>query len=341
MVMETGDPGKLLRGHSLSRVPPASPFPRLRPQGDLVRAGDERARASGMPGEEDVRKVSREDIQLVQNLIERCLQLYMNQKEVVDTLSFQAKIEPSFTEIVWQRLEEENRDFFKAYYARLMLMNQIVSFNKLLEQQHQIMNKDHHYGMPAMPSTAPNGSNSNMLNQAVPFLPDTIPSTAMQDNLWSNGSSSSIVNGAPSDDQCGYSGKVAHGLPGVMDASSSLLAAHKSTVGQFNGHDGTTTKTESDYSSNSDFGFGNETVFLEQSVGDISGGSFSSSELNGQPVGSSSYGFLSQIPCNFSLSDWTDCFSQSSEIFENYGGSPFIPSDANNIPESSARENTG
>jgi len=35
----------------------------------------------------------------VQNLIERCLQLYMNQKEVVDTLSFQAKIEPSFTEL--------------------------------------------------------------------------------------------------------------------------------------------------------------------------------------------------------------------------------------------------
>lgn len=35
----------------------------------------------------------------VQNLIERCLQLHMNQKEVVDTLSFQAKIEPSFTEL--------------------------------------------------------------------------------------------------------------------------------------------------------------------------------------------------------------------------------------------------
>lgn len=35
----------------------------------------------------------------VQNLIERCLQLYMNQKEVVDTLLYQAKIEPSFTEL--------------------------------------------------------------------------------------------------------------------------------------------------------------------------------------------------------------------------------------------------
>ena len=45
-----------------------------------------------------VRRVSREDIQLVQNLIERCLQLYMNQKEVVDTLLEQAKIEPGFTE---------------------------------------------------------------------------------------------------------------------------------------------------------------------------------------------------------------------------------------------------
>jgi len=46
-----------------------------------------------------VRRVSREDIQLVQNLIERCLQLYMNQKEVVDTLLEQAKIEPGFTEL--------------------------------------------------------------------------------------------------------------------------------------------------------------------------------------------------------------------------------------------------
>lgn len=47
----------------------------------------------------EVRKVSRQDIQLVQNLIERCLQLYMDQKEVVETLSLQAKIEPSFTQL--------------------------------------------------------------------------------------------------------------------------------------------------------------------------------------------------------------------------------------------------
>jgi hypothetical protein len=107
-----------------------------------------------------------------------------------------------------------------------------------------------------------------------------------------------------------------------MDASSSLLAAHNSTVGQFNGHNGATIKTESGYSSNSDFGFGNENVFLEQSVGDVSGGSFSSSELNGPQLGdpimemdSSSYGFLSQIPRNFSFSDLTEDFSQSAGTF--------------------------
>jgi hypothetical protein len=45
----------------------------------------------------DNRKVSREDIELVQNLIERCLQLYMNKGEVVRTLSTRARIEPGFT----------------------------------------------------------------------------------------------------------------------------------------------------------------------------------------------------------------------------------------------------
>jgi hypothetical protein len=34
------------------------------------------------------------------------------------------------------------------------------------------------------------------VNQNVPFLPDTIPTTAMQDSLLRNGGSSGIVNGA-------------------------------------------------------------------------------------------------------------------------------------------------
>ncbi|KAH9310203.1 hypothetical protein KI387_038114, partial [Taxus chinensis] len=47
----------------------------------------------------ETRKVSCEDIQLVQNLIERCLQLYMSQDEVIKTLLNQARIEPGFTSL--------------------------------------------------------------------------------------------------------------------------------------------------------------------------------------------------------------------------------------------------
>ncbi|KAL1313273.1 hypothetical protein AAHE18_16G101100 [Arachis hypogaea] len=48
----------------------------------------------------DSKKVSRQDIELVQNLIERCLQLYMNKDEVVKTLLTRAKIDPGFTTLV-------------------------------------------------------------------------------------------------------------------------------------------------------------------------------------------------------------------------------------------------
>uniref|UniRef100_A0A453SNA2 Angiotensin-converting enzyme 2 n=1 Tax=Aegilops tauschii subsp. strangulata TaxID=200361 RepID=A0A453SNA2_AEGTS len=262
--------------------------------------------------------MSGEDVRKVQNLIERCLQLYMNQKEVIDTLSLEAKIEPSFTELVWQKLEEENREFFKAYYLRLMLKNQITAFNKLLEDQFQLMNKDYSSGIPSMPLT--NGSNSTTLKQNSCFLPESGPISAMPNGVMRNGSSGGLVNGTSSGD---------HSIYGD--------------------NNGTTIKTESSYSSNADFAFcGN--AFLEscQSIGDASGGSFSSSDLNGQPLNdalldmeSSSFGFLSQIPRNFSFSDLTEGFNQNTEVLENYGRSPFLSSEPNNFSDSTGGEHTG
>ncbi len=55
--------------------------------------------------------------------------------QVVYTLQQQAKVEPGFTQLVWQKLEEQNPEFFQAYYTRLKLKDQIVLFNHLLEQQ--------------------------------------------------------------------------------------------------------------------------------------------------------------------------------------------------------------
>lgn len=91
--------------------------------------------------QQPVRKISALDIQLVQNLIERCLQLYMTRKEVVSTLQHQARIEPGFTSLVWQKLEEQNPDFFRAYYTRLKVKDQMELFNTCLEYQAQLLQK--------------------------------------------------------------------------------------------------------------------------------------------------------------------------------------------------------
>lgn len=93
-----------------------------------------------MSGDE-VRSLTERNIQHVKNLIKHCLQMYMNQNEVVDTLWCKAKIEPIFTEQVWNKLEAEDPEFFKAYHFRLLLKNQIHIFNKLLMWQLELMQK--------------------------------------------------------------------------------------------------------------------------------------------------------------------------------------------------------
>ncbi|XP_061999916.1 uncharacterized protein LOC133717246 isoform X3 [Rosa rugosa] len=40
---------------------------------------------------------------------------------------------------LWQKLEEENAEFFKAYHLRLKLKDQIHMYNRLLEQQYHLM----------------------------------------------------------------------------------------------------------------------------------------------------------------------------------------------------------
>jgi hypothetical protein len=45
--------------------------------------------------------------------------------------------------------------------VRLMLKNQIMVFNKLLEDQHRLMSKEQSSGVALMTPTAPNGSDSS------------------------------------------------------------------------------------------------------------------------------------------------------------------------------------
>ena len=102
------------------RASASASTPRANPTGAACTArapdaGKPGGRTSGEPATtENQNIISSLDVQLVQNLVERCLQLYMNQREVVTLLQQQTKIEPSFTSLVWQKLEEQNPEFFKA-----------------------------------------------------------------------------------------------------------------------------------------------------------------------------------------------------------------------------------
>ncbi len=68
---------------------------------------------------------------------------------------------------VWQKLEEQNPEFFKAYYTRLKLKKQIMLFNHLLEQQVQLMHK-----MSLFPAKPPLLQNGMFLN---PNTSTTLP----------------------------------------------------------------------------------------------------------------------------------------------------------------------
>ncbi|RLN72343.1 hypothetical protein BBJ28_00009817 [Nothophytophthora sp. Chile5] len=81
------------------------------------------------------------DILRVQNLIERCLQQYLSKSEILVALKGQANVDPGFANVVWQKLEEQNPSFFRAYNLQLQLKEQIIAFNYLVGQQKEMAAK--------------------------------------------------------------------------------------------------------------------------------------------------------------------------------------------------------
>ncbi|KAF3328609.1 hypothetical protein FCM35_KLT05687 [Carex littledalei] len=298
----------------------------------------------------DNRKVSREDIELVQNLIERCLQLYMNKGEVVRTLSTRARIEPGFTTLVWQKLEEENSEFFRAYYIRLKLKKQIIMFNHLLEHQYHLMK----YPVPPKVPLAPmqNGIHPmpvNNLPMGYPVLQQPpIPPAGGPHQLDPSGcgmSSCHVVNGIPApanyhpirmnsgndmviDNGAGVPEPAAPAGPpatGTMSAMSDM-AVSPSSAASSNHFPFTPTEIS---------GMGMDPSALDPTFASDPGG------LQLGPdggVGSSrdsisrSFGQL----WNFSLSDLTADLTSLGDLgaLENYTGTPFLPSDSDILLDS-------
>ncbi|XP_076958428.1 uncharacterized protein LOC143634157 [Bidens hawaiensis] len=260
----------------------------------------------------EVKKVSPQDLQLVQNLIERCLQLYMSQKEVVSTLLHQAKIEPSFTELVWQKLEEENQDFFKGYHLRLILKDQILKFNKLLQTQAELMSQIAAASSAASVSI-PNGSHAPLMHQIQNSSCYTLDSNTQPMKLENMQKSATA--------------KLPGGLHPCMQmdgVAPNMLMNQNSNMGIMHGMNNEgIIKSESGYVEDPSFMFNpaNNVNFIAE-------------ESNVKPVtepvvdpNASSFGFLGQIPRNFSLSDLTADFSVSSDILDNYSRSPYLAAD--------------
>lgn len=299
----------------------------------------------------DGRKVSREDIELVQNLIERCLQLYMNRDEVVKTLLNRARIDPGFTTLVWQKLEEENADFFKAYYTRLKLKKQIILFNHLLEHQYHLMK----YSVPQKVPLPPiqNGMHPmpvNNLPMGYPVLhPPPIPATGQPhlDSMSHGISSCHVVNGVPapsnfqpmrmnSENDMVMESSSANAAPVIppnngMSSMSDIPISPTSVASS--GH--------FPFTASEIPGRGVDTLGLDAFQSDV-GGSIGLQLPPDGGAGNSNDALrsLAQIPWSFSLSDLTADLANLGDLgpLGNYPGSPFLHSDSDILLDSPEQE---
>ncbi|CAH1452799.1 uncharacterized protein LOC111903326 [Lactuca sativa] len=270
----------------------------------------------------EVRNVSPGDIQMVQNLIEQCLPYYMTQKQVVDILYQQEKVEPSFTELVWQKLEEQNQEFFKGYHLRLMVKEQIMEFNKLLDRQAALM---HQLG-PTTVNFQPNKSNGShippMHQNSTIYAPENTGGIALKtENMQQHPAAINFSRGFNNS-----------GLPILPSGvPQNMLLTQNSNVGT----NGVSVKTESNY-------LGNPRFIYEPrpTIGDASVSSFSCLEsdphqLNGPLLNDSSFfGLLGPMSQNFGLSDSTADFTNSSDMLDSYSRSAFLSSERDNFLDS-------
>ncbi|KAL9664364.1 hypothetical protein QQ045_019764 [Rhodiola kirilowii] len=118
----------------------------------------------------------------------------MNEDETKQCLLDLHGISPDVTSILWKRLEEENPEFFKSYFVRLILQNQIKEFNMLLSQQAELMNQlatVDNWQAPRINQNFPSSANGQLMGfsdmaSALPHSSIVMP----RDGLFSNPSCS-------------------------------------------------------------------------------------------------------------------------------------------------------
>lgn len=296
--------------------------------------------STGVTSTANSQNVSCEDIQLVQNLIERCLQLYMNQAEVIKTLLNQAKIEPGFTSLVWEKLEEQNRDFFKAYYTRLKLKKQITLFNHLLERQYQLMTM----GIPTAPfSSMQNGMHPPTLQHlpiGYPVLQQPLHPVAGHHHMIpiTSGACSPVENGHPA--QGSFQSIVKS--PAVDNMGESSMEVSRAMHSPCNSVSSMTDIPSSPASAMSSVPFPFkpmdlstvgmnlmplDVTFMSGDIGNPDGaGTLRGAAEAGSSKPRDSLRLLGHLPRNFSFSDLTADLTNGGDLgsLGSYSGSPFL-----------------
>ncbi|KAL6311560.1 hypothetical protein AAG906_025880 [Vitis piasezkii] len=258
--------------------------------------------------------ISSNDSRKVQNLIERCLQLYMNRDEVVKTLLSRARIDPGFTTLG------------RAYYIRLKLKKQIILFNHLLEHQAHLTN--YHV------------SKINNLPMGYPVLqqpPIPAPGQPHIDSMGCGISSCHVVNGVPAPGNF-HPMRMNSGNDMVRDTSTADVAPvipPSSAMSSMSEMPVSPTSVASSghfpFTASDISGMGVEASALETAfTSDVA----SSVGLQLPPDA------LAPIPWNFSLSDLTADLSNLGDLgaLGNYPGSPFLGSDSDILLDSPEQE---
>lgn len=281
------------------------------------------------------RKLTNQDIQLVQNRVEQCLQHYMDKKEVINTLIIHDNIDPRVTELVWQRLEEENQDFFKAYYLKLLVKDQIVEFNRLLSEQVELM---HQIGFSEVaPRLTSNGTNVSPTHEI------SATCTAQYTRpLTTNDMQHKVVfhNGGAPIQSCLEGTFNVYGHRRKFDITPNVFTSQNSNVALAPPMNGKFVKTEAGFAGTFPSDFVPPSNFLDSRplMCDASVSSFGPVEANEQYLNgtvldgdSSPYGLLNQISQTFGLPELATDFNCNSDLLESICRPPFIETDAKNF----------
>uniref|UniRef100_A0A2P2KHR5 Uncharacterized protein n=2 Tax=Rhizophora mucronata TaxID=61149 RepID=A0A2P2KHR5_RHIMU len=157
-----------------------------------------------------------------------------------------------------------------------------------------------------------------------------------------------FTNGGPSQDPRMHAAVEMSAHAARMSTLPNMLSAQGANMGLMPGLNSQIIRSETDYVGTPSYIFGTDGNVMEASpsIADASVASLSSMASNSHPMpepldAENNYGYLSQIPRNFSFTDLTADFAKSSDILDNYPRSPFLATDDESFLDSCEREHQG